>query len=137
LQGRLADAFQAQGDLGRAIEEYGKAVELEPALAGPWWGLGWLPTWVYHTMSWVILDSTASMSLRRQSLMSPVTTYNNTRLSTQGALSDRAALFRRSIRQRPLPVSRANWRRAAPITQSAGRSHLDIVPGLVVQWMLI
>src|SRR5271157_2075978 len=40
LQARLADAFHAQGDLSRAIEAYGKAVEQEPAVAGPWWGLG-------------------------------------------------------------------------------------------------
>ncbi len=40
LQGRLADAFHAQGDLDRAVEAYGKAVEQEPALVGPWWGLG-------------------------------------------------------------------------------------------------
>lgn len=40
LQARLADAFHAQGDLSRAIEAYGKAVEQEPALAGSWWGLG-------------------------------------------------------------------------------------------------
>jgi len=40
LQARLADSFHAQGDLSRAIEAYGKAVEQEPKLAGPWWGLG-------------------------------------------------------------------------------------------------
>lgn len=40
LQGRLADAFHAQGDLVRAIELYTIAINLEPSLAGAWWGLG-------------------------------------------------------------------------------------------------
>jgi tetratricopeptide (TPR) repeat protein len=40
LQARLADAYHAQGELDRAIEGYQGAVQKEPALAEPWWGLG-------------------------------------------------------------------------------------------------
>jgi protein O-GlcNAc transferase len=40
LRGRLADGFQAQGDLPRAIQAYRQTIELDPTQPGVWWGLG-------------------------------------------------------------------------------------------------
>jgi len=40
LRGRLADGFQAQGDLPRAIQAYRQTIELDPTQPGAWWGLG-------------------------------------------------------------------------------------------------
>ena len=43
LHSRLADAFQVQGDLPRAIENYRKSIALDPSLPGAWWGSGLRP----------------------------------------------------------------------------------------------